>query len=74
MYGGLGSTNGFGFKDTAQYVAPVISWQVSDNSTVFFSPAVGVTHLSYPVLARFGYSYEIRGFGRKVAQLFGGGQ
>lgn len=74
VYGGLGSTNGFGFKDTAHYIAPVISWQASDNSTVFFSTAAGMTGVSYPVLVRFGYSYEIRGFGRKVAQLFGGGQ
>lgn len=74
LYGGLGSTNGFGFHDTAHYLAPVISWQISDSSSLRFSPAVGLTHLSNPVLLRFGYSYEIRGFGRKVAQLFGGKQ
>src|SRR5437868_8621471 len=28
MYGGLGSTLGFGVHDTAHYVAPVISWAV----------------------------------------------
>ena len=72
LYGGLGSTNGFGFHDTAHYLAPVIGWQVSDNSTIRFSPSIGLTHLSSPVLFRIGYSYEIRGFGSKVARLFGG--
>jgi hypothetical protein len=72
LYGGLGSTNGFGFHETAHYLAPVISWQLSDNSSLHFSPSIGLTNESYPLLLRFGYAYEIRGFGRKVAQMFGG--
>ncbi len=72
LYGGLGSSNGFGFHKTAHYLAPVISWQLSDNSSVHFSPSVGLTNVSYPVLLRFGYTYEVRGFGSKVARLFGG--
>jgi hypothetical protein len=72
LYGGLGSTAGFGFHDTAHYLAPVIAWQVSDNATLRFSPAIGLTGQSNPVLLRFGYSYEVRGFGGKLAQLFGG--
>lgn len=72
LYGGLGSTNGFGFHETAHYLAPVISWQVSDNSSIHFSPSFGLTDVSYPVLLRFGYSYEIRAFGSKVARMFGG--
>ena len=74
FYGGLGSTNGFGLHDTAHYLAPVISWQVSDNSSIHFSPSFGLTNVSYPVLLRFGYVYEIRGFGSKVARIFGGRQ
>lgn len=72
MYGGLGSTRGFGLHDTAHYLAPVIAWQISDNSSLHFSPAIGLTHGSNPVLLRFGYSYEIRGLGGKLARLFGG--
>jgi hypothetical protein len=72
IYGGLGSTIGFGVKDTAQYVAPVLAWMISDNSTVRFSPGVGLTHDSSPALFRFGYSYEIQGFGSKLSHLFGG--
>ena len=48
MYGGLGSTNGFGFKDTAHYFAPVLAWQVSENSTLRFSPGIGLTDVSAP--------------------------
>lgn len=72
LYGGLGSTNGFGLHDTAHYTAPVLSWQISDNATLRFSPSIGLTHDSNPVLLRFGYSYEFRGFGSKVASLFWG--
>ena len=72
LYGGLGSTTGFGLRDTAHYLAPVIAWQISDDATLRFSPSVGLTHDSYPALLRFGCSYEIRGFGNKLARLFRG--
>lgn len=72
LYGGLGSTNGFGLTNTSHYLAPAISWQISDNSSLRFSPAVGLDRQSNPVLLRFGYSYEVRGFGEKLARLFGG--
>ena len=72
LYGGLGSTESFGFHDTTHYLAPVISWQVTDNASFKVSPGIGLTHQSNPLLLRVGYNYEIRGFGRKVAHLFGG--
>lgn len=72
LYGGLGSTNGFGLNETAQYLAPVMSWQISDNAVLRFSPSIGLTHDSYSMLLRFGYSYEIRDFGGKVSSLFRG--
>ena len=72
FYGGLGSTGeGFGARDSPHYVAPVLSWQVSENSSIHFSPAVALTGLGSPLLIRFGYSYEIRGFGGKLAQWLG---
>ena len=70
-YGGVGSTRGFGLHDTAHYVAPVISWQVSDNTALHFSPSIGITRDSDPLLIRFSYTYEVRDFGRKIAALFG---
>ena len=72
MYGGLGSTLGFGLHNTTHYLAPVLIWQVSDNASLHFSPAVRLSDVGSPVLFRIGYSYEVRGFGRKVARLFGG--
>ena len=72
LYGGLGSTLGFGLHDTAQYAAPVFAWMISDNATLRFSPGFGLTHESSPVLFRFGYSYEIQGIGCKLSRLFGG--
>jgi hypothetical protein len=72
IYGGLGSTLGFGLHDTAHYVAPVVAWLVSDNTTLRVSPGFGLTHQSSPALFRFGVSYEIQGFGSRLARLFGG--
>src|SRR5574340_296645 len=74
FYGGLGSSERFGLADTAHYVAPVIAWQVSDNASLHFSPAFGLTGKSDRLLLRFGYSYEVEGFGRKVRRFFRGGR
>jgi hypothetical protein len=71
MYGGLGSTLDFGVHGTAHYIAPVLSWMVSDNSTLRFSPGFGLTQESNPALFRFGYTYEVQNFGSRVAKLFG---
>src|SRR6266700_3488097 len=71
LYGGLGSALDFGLHDTAHYFAPVLSWAVSDNSTLRLSPGIGLTHETNPVLIRFGYTYEIQGFTQRVAKLFG---
>jgi hypothetical protein len=72
LYGGLGSTDGFGLHNTAHYLGPVISWQVSDSVSLRFSPAIGLTRESNSMLLRFACSYEVRGFGRKVARFLGG--
>src|ERR1700751_1468809 len=73
FYGGLGSTqDGFSVHDTPHYIAPVVSWQVSENGWLRFSAGVGLTHYGWPDLLRFGYSYEIRGFRSTVAQWLGG--
>src|SRR6266571_1669461 len=74
VFGGLGSSLDFGLRDTAHYLAPTLSWQVSDNSSLRFSPAVGLTSSSLPLLLRFGYSYEVRGFGNRLADFFHGKQ
>lgn len=70
LYGGLGSTQQFGFHDTAHYIAPIIRWNLTDNSAISFSPGFGLTSGSTRALLRLKYMYEINGFGRKVASLF----
>jgi hypothetical protein len=73
FYGGLGSTeDGVGVRNSAHYVAPVVAWQVSENASIHFSPAVALTGQGSPMLIRFGYSYELRGFGSRLSQWFGG--
>lgn len=72
LYGGLGTTNGFGFNDTTHYFGPVVSWQASDNAAFHFSPAIGLTHDSYPLLLRLGYSFEMQGIRNRISRLFGG--
>lgn len=69
FYGGLGTATNFTVHGTAQYVAPVLSWQVHD--TLFkIAPTFGLTDASYRVMLRYGVSYEFSGFGRKLRQLF----
>ena len=70
LYGGLGDSRNFGLKRTAHYLAPALSWRVSDSTTLRVSTGFGLTSNSAPVLLRFGYSYEVRGFRDKVASLF----
>jgi hypothetical protein len=72
LYGGLGSTQQFGFKETDSYIAPVVAWQFSDNVTFRFSPAIGLTHGSNPALFRFSTSYEVQNLRQKLYHLFGG--
>lgn len=72
LYGGLGSTEQFGFSDTAHYIAPAIAWRVTENSTLRFSPGFGLTSNSARSLLRFSYTYEIPGFGHAVRNMFRG--
>jgi hypothetical protein len=72
MYGGLGSTQQFGFDSTAHYLAPVLAWHPAQNSTFKISPGFGLTHDSSRMLIRFAYTYEIQGFGSKMKHMFGG--
>lgn len=66
LYGGIGSSlePQFGLRDTAIYVAPSLSWQVSPNASVRASTAIGIARETNAVLLRIGYSYEIHAFRR----------
>lgn len=58
VYGGLGTSEAFGWSDTRQYVAPVLGWHVTDRSTLKVSAGFGLTEASDRVLLRLGWSYE----------------
>jgi len=58
-YGGLGSTLERGFTDTRHFLAPVVSWRVSDHSTLKLSTAFGLTEASDRYLLRIGWAYEV---------------
>ncbi len=69
FYGGLGTANKFTVHGTSQYIAPTLGWQVH-NAMFKIAPTFGLTDESYRVMLRFGVTYEIDGFGRKVRNLF----
>jgi hypothetical protein len=64
MYGGLGTTDLFGWKQTSQYLAPVVQFNIPRGPSIGFEPAFGLNANSVGVLWRFKVSYEIE-------QIFG---
>lgn len=64
LYGGLGTHQDFGWRETSHYLAPTVAWQLGDGMTVKISPGFGITDQSARFLLRFGVSYEISQFGR----------
>jgi hypothetical protein len=64
LYGGLGTTDGFGLKATSHYLGPVLGFNIPNGPTVNFEPSFGLNDNSIGVLYRFTVSYEIQ-------QLFG---
>ena len=70
MYGGLGDRYSFGLHDTSHYLAPGLAWNLPSGWTFRVEPTFGLNDNSHQFLLRWGASYEISGFGQKVAQLF----
>lgn len=71
FYGGLGDTNDLSTQNTSHYVAPVFALQFARNANTRISPGFGLTDQSHRLLLRFSLTYEIEGFGPKLARLFG---
>ncbi len=59
VYGGLGDTDSFGFKDTSHYVAPFIAWELPSGTTLRISPTFGLNGNSHRFLLRFGIAREV---------------
>ena len=62
MYGGLGTTDSFGLKDTSHYIAPLLGWNIPGGPTIQFSPSFGLNDNSMKVLWRVGVQYEFQQF------------
>lgn len=59
MYGGLGTSHGFGTNLTSQYLGPTINWTAPNGMTIGLSPQFGLNSYSIPFLFRFSVEYEI---------------
>jgi hypothetical protein len=70
LYGGLGTWRSFTLSGTAHYLGPVLAWDLPGDVTLRVSPAFGLTRTSHRALIRFGISYEISDFGRRLRNLF----
>jgi hypothetical protein len=70
MYGGLGTVKAFSLSGTSHYVAPIAAWQLPNGVTFSISPGFGLNENSHRFLLRWGMTYEIGGFGRKVRSQF----
>jgi hypothetical protein len=60
LYGGLGDRYSFGWKQTSQYLAPVVLFNIPHGPTLSFSPNFGLNANSVGTLYRFKVSYEIQ--------------
>lgn len=70
FYGGIGTWHEFGFTGTAQYVAPVLAWDLPNGVSFRISPTAGLNKNSASFLLRFGLSYEIPRFDRLIRGWF----
>jgi hypothetical protein len=64
LYGGLGTTDSFGWKATSQYLGPTIGFTIPRGPSITFSPNFGLNANSVGVIYRVSVSYEVQ-------QLFG---
>jgi hypothetical protein len=60
LYGGLGTSDGFGTRQTSHYAGPTLNWTAPNGMTIGMSPQFGLNNYSVPVLFRFSVSYEIQ--------------
>ncbi len=68
--GGLGTSANLTTSGTSHYAAPIVAWQLPSGISFRISPGFGLNDNSHRFLLRWGISYEIGGFGRKVRSLF----
>jgi hypothetical protein len=59
LYGGLGTTNQFGWKQTSQYLGPIVQFSIPKGPRIGFEPSFGLNANSVGVLWRFQVAYEV---------------
>jgi hypothetical protein len=64
LYGGLGTHDAFGLRETSHYVAPTLAWSAANGVTFKVSPGFGLNDQSAGFVLRFAVSYEISQFDR----------
>lgn len=60
LYGGLGDSNGFGWRATSQYLGPTVAFSIPKGPTITFSPNFGLNDNGLGVFYRFKVSYEVQ--------------
>ena len=70
LYGGLGDWHQFGFTGTAHYLGPLLTWELPGGTSFRISPTFGLNRNSARLLVRFGVSYELPRFDRRVRRWF----
>jgi hypothetical protein len=68
LYGGLGTNEHFGVRETSHYLAPTVAWTLANGTRFTISPGVGLTDTSVRYLLRFAVSYEIDQFRRAAGR------
>jgi hypothetical protein len=74
LYGGLGTHEDFGLRDTSHYVGLLLGWDLPSGVGLKVSPAFGLNDNSHRFVLRWGVSYEFSGFRRGVRRVFHGRQ
>ncbi|HEY1256552.1 MAG TPA: hypothetical protein VGF01_17395 [Terracidiphilus sp.] len=73
-YGGLGDTFALTLRDTSDYFAPLIGWQLPKGARLSFSPGFGLTGSSLARVYRVGLAFEFEQIGQWFHASNGGGQ
>ncbi len=73
-YGGLGDTFSLTTRDTSDYIAPLIGWQLPKGPRLSFSPGFGLTGSSLSRVYRVGVAYEFNQIGNWFHGSSGGGE
>jgi hypothetical protein len=72
LYGGLGTHEEFGLRDTSHYLGLLLGWDLPSGVGLKVSPAFGLNDKSHRFALRWGMSYEFAGFGRGLRRALGG--